>query len=155
MGAFGNFATEATGFSSLFPGIKPSLLTLVSNFKLPFYRDIIMALGIAAVSRRSCEHILSSGPGRSIVIVVGGAAESLNARPGMADLTLKKRLGFIRLAILHQASLVPTFSFGENDIYDQLENNKGSTVWKIQKHMQKALGFTMPLFHARGVFNCK
>ncbi|CAO3576106.1 unnamed protein product [Absidia cylindrospora] len=99
MGAFGNFATEATGFSDLFPGIKPSLLTLVSNFKLPLYRDIIMSLGIAAVSRRSCEYILSSGPGRSIVIVVGGAAESLSARPGIADLTLKKRLGFIRLAI--------------------------------------------------------
>ncbi|KAI8096552.1 diacylglycerol acyltransferase-domain-containing protein [Halteromyces radiatus] len=153
MGAFGNFATEATGFSELFPGIKPSLLTLVSNFKLPFYRDIIMSLGIAAVSRNSCENILASGPGRSIVIVVGGAAESLSARPGIADLTLKKRLGFIRLAILHQASLVPTFSFGENDIYEQMDNCKGSTVWKIQKRMQHVLGFTMPLFHARGIFN--
>ncbi|ORZ12014.1 diacylglycerol acyltransferase-domain-containing protein [Absidia repens] len=153
MGAFGSFATEATGFSDLFPGIKPSLLTLVSNFKLPFYRDIIMSLGIAAVSRRSCEYILSSGPGRSIVIVVGGAAESLTARPGIADLTLKKRLGFIRLAILHQAELVPTFSFGENDIFEQLDNAKGSTVWKIQKRMQNMLGFTMPLFHARGIFN--
>lgn len=155
MGAFGNFATEATGFSKLFPGIKPSLLTLVSNFRLPFYRDIIMALGIAGVSRRSCEHILSSGPGRSIVIVVGGAAESLYARPGIADLTLKKRLGFIRLAILHQASLVPTFSFGENDIYEQVDNTQGSFLWKLQKKMQNNFGFTLPLFHARGVFNCK
>lgn len=155
MGAFGNFATEATGFSDLFPGITATLLTLVSNFKIPIYRDIILSLGIAAVSRRSCEHILSSGPGRSIVIVVGGAAESLSARPGINDLTLKKRLGFIRLAILHQASLVPTFSFGENDIYEQLDNDKGSTVWKVQKRMQQLLGFTLPLFHARGVFNCK
>ncbi|CAO3631496.1 unnamed protein product [Cunninghamella echinulata] len=153
MGAFGNFATEATGFSQLFPGIKPSLLTLASNFKLPFYRDIIMALGIASVSRRSCEHILSSGPGRSIVIVVGGAAESLSARPGIADLTLKKRLGFIRIAILQQASLVPTFSFGENEIYEQVDNSKGSPLWKLQKKMQNYFGFTLPLFHARGVFN--
>ncbi|KAI8062198.1 diacylglycerol acyltransferase-domain-containing protein [Gongronella butleri] len=152
-GAVANFATEATGFSELFPGIVPSLLTLVSNFKLPFYRDVIMAMGIAAVSRRSCESILSSGPGRSIVIVVGGASESLSARPGIADLTLKKRLGFIRLAIVHQACLVPCFSFGENDIYEQVANDQGSMIWKFQKMVQNYTGFTLPLFHARGIFN--
>ena len=155
MGAFSNFATEATSFSELFPGIKPSLLTLASNFKFPIYRDIVLACGVCSVSRQSCEYILSSGPGNSIVIVIGGASESLSARPGIADLTLKKRLGFIRMAIRHQAELVPTFSFGENDLYDQLDNHNGSWVWKAQKTMQKFLGFTLPLFHARGVFNCK
>ncbi|KAG2233779.1 diacylglycerol acyltransferase [Thamnidium elegans] len=153
MGAFANFGTDATGFSSLFPGIKPSLLTLTSNFSIPFYRDYILSLGLAAVSRKSCEHILSSGPGRSIVIVIGGAAESLNARPGTNDLVLRKRLGFIRLAIKQKAELVPVFSFGENDLYDQVDNTKGSKVFYYQKKMQALLGFTMPLFHARGVFN--
>ncbi|CEP18101.1 hypothetical protein [Parasitella parasitica] len=153
IGALTNFATEATGFSEKFPGITPSLLTLTSNFRIPFYRDLIMSLGIAAVSRLSCESILSSGPGRSIVIVVGGAAESLKARPGIADLVLRKRLGFIRLAIKHGAPLVPVFSFGENELYDQLDNSKGSKVFMYQKKMQSLLGFTMPLFHARGIFN--
>ncbi|KAI8887215.1 diacylglycerol acyltransferase [Backusella circina FSU 941] len=153
MGAFANFATEATGFSKLFPGITPSLLTLVSNFRIPLYRDLIMSLGIAGVSRPSCEAILSSGPGRSIVIVVGGAAESLHARPGVADLVLRKRLGFIRLAIKQKAELVPVFSFGENEIYEQVDNDAGSKLYHVQKKMKKMLGFTMPLFHARGIFN--
>ncbi|CAO3635258.1 unnamed protein product [Mucor fragilis] len=153
--SFASFATEATGFSKLFPGITPSLLTLTTNFKFPIYRDIILALGIASVSRHSCEKILSSGPGRSIVIVIGGASESLNARPGIADLVLKKRLGFIRIAIRHEADLVPVFSFGENELYEQVDNSTGSWLWKVQKKMQQALGFTMPLFHARGIFNCK
>ncbi|KAL0081557.1 diacylglycerol acyltransferase-domain-containing protein [Phycomyces blakesleeanus] len=153
MGALSNFATEATGFSKTFPGIVPSLLTLSSNFRIPIYRDIIMGLGIASVSRKSCEYILSSGAGRSIVIVIGGAAESLAARPGINDLVLKRRLGFVRIAIKQQARLVPVFSFGENDLYDQLDNAKGSPVWKFQKKMQALLGFTLPLFHARGVFN--
>ncbi|CAO3682965.1 unnamed protein product [Rhizopus microsporus] len=155
MGAFSNFATEATGFSKLFPGIKPSLLTLTQNFRIPFYRDLIMSLGMAAVSRRSCENILSSEPGRSIVIVVGGAAESLNARPGVNDLVLKKRLGFIRIAIKHGAPLVPVFSFGENDLYEQVHNEKGSKLFAFQKKFQAIVGWTMPLIHARGVFNCK
>lgn len=155
MGAFSNFATEATGFSKTFPGIKPFLLTLNSNFNIPLYRDYILSLGMAGVSRRSCEKILSSGAGHSIVIVIGGAAESLNARPGTVDLVLRKRLGFIRLAIKQKAELVPVFSFGENDLYDQVENTKGSKIFHYQKKMQAMLGFTMPLFHARGVFNCK
>lgn len=130
-------------------------LSYPSNFRLPLYRDLIMAMGMASVSRSSCEKILSSGPGRSIVIVIGGAAESLYARPGTADLTLKRRLGFIRLAIKQNAPLVPVFSFGENELFEQMDNSKGSTVWKVQKKMQAILGYTLPLFHARGVFNCK
>lgn len=48
--------------------------------------------------------------------MVGGAAESLSAHPGTADLTLKRRKGFIKLAIRQGADLVPVFSFGENDV---------------------------------------
>jgi len=76
-------------------------LTLQSNFQIPFYRDYIMAHGCASVSKESCEYILKSGPGSSIVIVVGGAQESLAAKPGTLDLTLKKRLGFIKLALVN------------------------------------------------------
>ena len=83
---------------------------------MPIYRDIILAMGICSVSKQSCSSILKSGPGSAITIVVGGAAESLSARPGTADLTLRKRLGFIKLAIQYGADLVPVFSFGENDV---------------------------------------
>jgi len=68
------------------------------------------------VSRKSCINILAQGPGSAITIVVGGAAESLYAHPGTNDLTLKKRLGFIKVAIREGAQLVPVFSFGENDV---------------------------------------
>lgn len=82
---------SATGFSEAFPGIEPHLLTLSSNFKSPLYRDILLALGICSVSRESCSNILKGGPGSAIAIVIGGAAESLSAHPGTADLTLKRR----------------------------------------------------------------
>ncbi|WWC98107.1 hypothetical protein V866_004998 [Kwoniella sp. B9012] len=153
MGAFATFATEGTNFSEYFPGIKPHLLTLESNFKIPFYRDILMAHGICSVAKKSCANILSQGPGTAIAIVVGGATESLSAHPGTADLTLKRRFGFIKMAIREGADLVPVFSFGENDIYEQLANAKGSWVYKIQKNFQKMFGFTLPLFYGRGLFN--
>ncbi|TFY82552.1 hypothetical protein EWM64_g1461 [Hericium alpestre] len=164
------FSTEATGFSEAFPGIKPHLLTLSSNFNMPIYREMLLLLGVCSVSRRSCVNILKGGPGQAITIVVGGAAESLSARPGTADLTLRKRLGFIKVAIQQGADLVPVFSFGENDvsvfrpirsdcaylrhqIYQQMPNEKGTTVHSLQKKFQNVFGFTLPLFHGRGLLN--
>jgi len=55
-----------------------------------------------------------NGPGSAVTIVVGGAEESLHARPGVMELVLKKRHGFIRLAIDSGSLLVPVLSFGEN-----------------------------------------
>jgi hypothetical protein len=68
---------------------------------MPIYREFILSQGICSVSKTACNRILGRGPGQAIVIVVGGAAESLAAHPGTADLTLKKRLGFIKVAIQH------------------------------------------------------
>lgn len=153
MGALANFASDATEFATSFPGIRTHLLTLASNFKLPFFRDLLMSMGIGSVSRASCEAILKQGPGSSITIVVGGAAESLQAHPGTANLTLRRRLGFIKIAIRNGASLVPVFAFGENDIYAQLANEKGTTLHTFQKRFQGLFGFTLPLFHGRGIFN--
>ncbi|SJL13753.1 related to diacylglycerol acyltransferase type 2b [Armillaria ostoyae] len=152
-GAFANFGTDVTGFSKLFPGITTHLLTLSSNFKLPFYRECMIHLGMGSVSKRSCGNILQSGPGQSITIVVGGAAESLSAHPGTADLTLRKRLGFIKIAIQEGADLVPVFSFGENDIFSQMPNEKGTAIYMFQKKFQAIFGFTLPLFHGRGMLN--
>ncbi|KAJ7623639.1 DAGAT-domain-containing protein [Roridomyces roridus] len=153
MGAIATFATEATGFSAAFPGIRPHLLTLSSNFKMPFYRDVILAMGICSVSKTSCSNILKRGAGEAITIVVGGAAESLSAHPGTADLTLRRRLGFIKMAIRHGADLVPVFSFGENDIYEQMPNEPGTTVHMLQNKFKNVFGFTLPLFHGRGLLN--
>jgi 2-acylglycerol O-acyltransferase 2 len=61
-------------------------------------------------------NISANGPGSAITIVVGGAEESLHARPGVMELVLKKRHGFIRMAIETGSLLVPILSFGENGI---------------------------------------
>ena len=58
--------------------------------------------------------VRNNGPGSAITIVVGGAEESLHARPGVMELVLKKRHGFIRIAIESGSLVVPVLSFGEN-----------------------------------------
>lgn len=158
-GAFAAFGTEALGFSELYPGITNSLLTLDSNFRLPFYRDYALALGLASVSRESIENILSkggldgSGMGRAVTIVVGGARESLDAQPHTLRLVLNSRKGFVKLAIRTGADLVPILAFGENELYDQVDSEDHAWIYKYQILFKKIMGFTVPLFHARGVFN--
>ncbi|KAJ3078074.1 diacylglycerol O-acyltransferase 1, partial [Quaeritorhiza haematococci] len=152
LGAFTNFGTEANDFSKLFPGIDLRVMTLATNFRVPFFRDILLSLGFVSVSRRSCDNILSQGPGNSCMIVVGGAAEALYAFPGTFDLVIKKRLGFIKVALRQGACLVPVMAFGENDLWDQVPNPKGSLLRKIQQAFQKYMTFSPPLFHGRGMF---
>jgi 2-acylglycerol O-acyltransferase 2 len=158
-GAFAAFATEALGFSQLFPGITNTLLTLDSNFRIPFYRDYILRMGLASVSRESCTNLLTKGGvngqgmGRAITIVIGGARESLEMEPYTLRLVLNCRKGFVKLAVATGADLVPVLCFGENDIYEQLSPNTHPTLHKFQLLMKKVTGFTTPVFHARGVFN--
>lgn len=158
-GAFAAFATEGCSFSKQFPGITNTLLTLDSNFRLPFYRDYALAMGLASVSRESCEKLLTTGGhdgkgrGRAITIVVGGARESLDARPNSLRLVLRRRRGFIKLAVRTGADLVPVLALGENDLYDQLASQQHPIIHTLQMWVKKCMGFTIPLFHARGVFN--
>lgn len=152
LGAFTNFGTEAGGFSRLFPGLDLRLLTLETNFRMPIIRELLLSLGICSVSRQSCANILTKGPGNSIMIVPGGASEALYAFPGTLDLVLKRRLGFVKLALRHGASLVPVIGFGENELWDQVPNPKGSYIRFFQSLFQKYAQFSPPLILGRGVF---
>lgn len=158
-GAWAAFATEALGFAEKFPGITNSLLTLDSNFRIPFYRDYVLAMGVRSVSKDSIANILSrggknnEGMGRAVTIVIGGARESLEAQPGQMRLILKERKGFIKLAVRTGADLVPVLAFGENEIYDQLRPKEHPLVHKIQMFVLKVWKFTLPFLHGRGIFN--
>jgi hypothetical protein len=39
-GAYSAFGTEGSGFSTIFPGIEPHILTLQVQFWFPFYREL-------------------------------------------------------------------------------------------------------------------
>ncbi|KAL3050793.1 hypothetical protein OYC64_001125 [Pagothenia borchgrevinki] len=152
-GGFCNFCTEASGFSRMFPGLTSHLLMLPFWFRVPLFRDYIMCGGLVSSSKSSLSHLLSRpGGGNVAVIALGGAVESLEARPGALKLQILNRKGFIKLALKHGAQLVPVFSFGENELFDQMENPSGSLLRRLQNRLQSIMGVALPLFHARGVF---
>ena len=74
---------------------------LLVLFRFPFFRDLFLSFGMCDVSKESIRHICTKEAGGNIaIIIVGGAAESLDARPGSCTITLKDRKGFIRMALL-------------------------------------------------------
>ncbi|XP_063793171.1 diacylglycerol O-acyltransferase 2-like isoform X2 [Pseudophryne corroboree] len=152
IGAFCNFVTESTGFSQKFPGIRPHLTTLTGNFRLPILREYMMSGGLCPVNRKSIGYALSQkGRGNAVVIVVGGAAESLSCQPGVTNLILSNRRGFVRLALEHGADLVPSYSFGETDLYQQVHFTEGSLLHAAQHRFQKLFGFAPCFFYGRGL----
>ncbi len=52
----------------------------------------------------------------------------------------------MRVALQHGASLVPIYSFGENNLFEQLPNPKGSKLRQFQDSLQKTMGFSAPIF---------
>ncbi|XP_056141115.1 2-acylglycerol O-acyltransferase 2 [Lampris incognitus] len=152
-GAFANFCTYATGFRQLFPGLNSHLLMLPLWFRTPFFRDYIMCAGLVPSDKESASYLLRQrGGGNAVVIAVGGAPEALDAHPGTYNVLLANKKGFIKLAIEHGAHLVPVFSFGENEVFDQVENPKGTWLRWVQERLQSIMGISLPLFHARGIF---
>ncbi|XP_064208672.1 2-acylglycerol O-acyltransferase 2 [Anguilla rostrata] len=152
-GAFTNFCTLSTGFPSLYPGLTPHLLMLPLWFRAPFFRDYIMFAGLVPSDKDSASYLLQRPEGGKVVVIaVGGAPEALDARPGAYTLLLANKKGFIKLAMEHGAPLVPVFSFGENELFNQVDNPRGTLLRWVQERLQRLMGVSLPLFHARGVF---
>jgi len=84
----------------IFPTLTSFVTTLPINFWIPFHRELLLSRGFIDCSEESINHVLQkNGTGNAVIIVVGGASESLDAVSNTMRLTLKDRKGFVRLAL--------------------------------------------------------
>jgi len=151
-GAVSAFATEGCGWSETFPGLESHLLTLMIQFLVPGHRELVYWLGGCAASKRGMESLLKIKKGIATVLVPGGARESLNGEKDEIRLVLRKRKGFIKLAIRHGVPLVPTFSFGEQRVYDLWPNPEGSFLRRLQDWFLAKTGVPLFFYFGRGIF---
>lgn len=84
-------------------------------FVVPFLRQLWAWLGMDAISKRSFRALLDRG--KTVLIIPGGVAECLEMREGVETIYLKKRFGFVKLAMQTGAGLIPAFTFGQCDTY--------------------------------------
>ena len=79
VGAITAFATTACGGDRILgAGLVSHLVTLDTQFRVPFWNVLLLGCGVVD-SSRGCIDRLLSGPGNVVCIVLGGASESLDA----------------------------------------------------------------------------
>uniref|UniRef100_A0A914RW84 diacylglycerol O-acyltransferase n=1 Tax=Parascaris equorum TaxID=6256 RepID=A0A914RW84_PAREQ len=123
-----------------FPGMKIRICTLVGHLCTPFRREWAMLHGLVNCSRESLHYLLdeSRNKGSVVVLVVGGAEEALEARPGHNILTLLHRKGFVKVALQTGAQLA--------------RNPKGSSLRKAQSFFKKMTGVSPALYYGSFFF---
>lgn len=87
--------------------------------------------------------------GTALALMVGGAQEAFYSQPGVYKINLKQRKGFVKIAYKNGASLVPSISFGEPDLYEQVTFSEGSFLKKVQMQFKKATGVAPLIFHGQ------
>ncbi|KAK6054078.1 diacylglycerol acyltransferase [Cooperia oncophora] len=152
-GLYSSFVSEFLGNQTRkFPDLRFVACTLRSNFYLMIRREWLLLTGFVDCSKESIRSALTRrSTGQAVMIAVGGAEEALYARPGAHVLKLLARKGFVRQALQYGASLVPVYTFGENEIYLQIDNPEGSLIRKFQMWIKSFIGVSMPLFYGRGL----
>lgn len=145
------WAPLTTAWSNAFPGVEMDVCGASVLLAIPFLRDVGMWSGGRDVTREAIAHALSTG--RSITIVPGGQAEMRLSRSsehcGHTDVSLvTKHQGFVRLAMQHGTPLVPIFSFGEHEIFDNVYYPS------MQNWFKARIGFGYPHFPCACVRAC-
>ncbi|XP_043662026.1 diacylglycerol O-acyltransferase 2 isoform X1 [Drosophila teissieri] len=160
-----NMGLEISKWLELFPQVRPKLGTLDQHFHVPFMREVLRCWGLVSVSKEALIRMLSKSndpkhkdnrdgfTSNAVAILVGGAQEAMDSHPGQYILTLKNRKGFVRMAIRTGSSIVPSFSFGEVDIFDQVANPPSSLLRKFQDFVKKLTGVSPLIPVGRGFFN--
>lgn len=125
-------------FKELFPNHEAHLATLKWLFYPPFFRELLIFSGcISSSFERISEKLSASDGGECVGLSIGGAAEVQHSKPRQYKLTIKSRRGFVRLALKCGSPLIPCLSFGEVDVYDQIQNQ---FILKFQLWVKNKLG---------------
>ncbi|XP_046918376.2 2-acylglycerol O-acyltransferase 2-A [Dermatophagoides farinae] len=144
-----SLTTDGQQFSRLFPGLDSHMVTVSQQFWLPFYREILLALGYCSAKAQSIEYILKrkKSNGQVVAIMIGGTREAIECSPQQLVMIVKKRRGFLRLALKNRASIVPVISFGENDLYHNVDMPNWPWIESVQETIKSLLGFPFKLFY--------
>jgi hypothetical protein len=130
---------------SVYTHPKRVILAATSCFLVPGWRELLLALNVFDCSRSNAERWLNRG--YSICIVPGGAREGLYSNPDIDWLDLKRKRGFVRLALRYGVRLVPTYTFNEVSFvtqvhYTSFRENSVSDI--IRRTFQQTFGISFP-----------
>ena len=130
---------------TVLPNICEKIRVLAASvlFVIPVVREMALWSGCINATRSVAEKAIKKG--YSILVLPGGEAEQIRTIHSKERVYLRKRKGFIKLALRHDIPVVPSYVFGASDYYYTRNHLFGPRVW-----LQKKLGICIPL--ASGYF---
>jgi len=146
-----NWLTNGSNMDETFPGLKYRTAILNLCTQIPLVAQMAKIAGAIRADRTSLENTLKSG--QTVVIVPGGAEESLLSRPGELALIAADRKGFVKVAVDQGAHLVPALSIGENQLFKQVRLAPGGILDILMHAFKKMTSFVLPPISGRGFFN--
>ena len=86
------------------------------HFKVPYWGDLLEKFGVVDGTRENCSALMSAG--ESVLVFPGGAREVAKRKGEKYKLIWQNRLGFARMAIRHNCTIVPFAAIGVEDALD-------------------------------------
>ncbi|CAK8985706.1 2-acylglycerol O-acyltransferase 1 (Acyl-CoA:monoacylglycerol acyltransferase 1) (MGAT1) (Diacylglycerol acyltransferase 2-like protein 1) (Monoacylglycerol O-acyltransferase 1) [Durusdinium trenchii] len=124
-------------FRDRFPNLWLTSMTASIIHVVPLMRDIAQWAGVRDVGRESVDYALRTG--KSPMLVVGGQSEMFESKSWPKDIVVHRgHRGFVRMALRHGVPLIPTFSFGEHMLMDNVY------LPTMQAWCKSRLGFPIP-----------
>jgi hypothetical protein len=108
-------------------------------FLIPGLRSMCLRTGCVDAGRKTAERCLSKG--FSLMLCPGGQDEQVETIYGQERVFLKRRSGFVRLALIHGVPVVPAYDFGGSDVYYTSRAMHGLRSWLVRR-----LRITIPLY---------
>lgn len=129
-----------------FPHVSLRAAVASGVFVVPLFYEMYTRLGCFECTKPFMRELLRRG--RTVAVYPGGAAESRYACPGHYVCYVRRRKGFIRLALEERLDILPLWTFGDEAILPQLRwektEDEGAVSW-VQRVLKETTGLLFPL----------
>jgi 1-acyl-sn-glycerol-3-phosphate acyltransferase len=110
-----------------------------AHFHIPVWRELGSKFGMIEGSRETCTQLMKDK--KYILVFPGGAREALKNKGEAYQLIWKNRLGFAKMAIQNQCTIVPFSAVGAEECYD--------LIWDSKEILSSPLGMLLKQFGVR------
>jgi 1-acyl-sn-glycerol-3-phosphate acyltransferase len=119
-------------------GVLVRVLGNHAHFKLPRWRDLLLAVGVVPGTPETAETLMRRG--ETLLVFPGGGREVAKRKGEKYQLLWENRMGFARLAVTHGYPTVPFATVGAEDAFDIVVDNDHRVLEPARRLFEKVSG---------------
>jgi 1-acyl-sn-glycerol-3-phosphate acyltransferase len=123
-----------------------------AHFKVPYWRSLASKFGMVEGSRENCTNLMNRK--EFLLVFPGGSKEAFKNKGEEYQLKWENRLGFAKMAIRHQCTIIPFSAVGGEESYELIWDSKeilASPLGTLLKHFGVREDMVIPLVKGVGL----